>query len=80
MPGHPETTSMYDLAVPAAAPGTCPKCRGTGRYSWGATINGNPAHSGTCFSCRGTGRQDIGQIRRNVAYNRFKIAAIATGG
>jgi DnaJ-class molecular chaperone len=68
---------MYDLSHPADAPGTCPKCKGTGLYAWGASINGKPAKSGTCFSCRGTGAQDTTQIKRNVAYNRFKIAQIA---
>ena len=68
---------MYDLAQPNDKPGACRKCRGTGVYSWGATINGKAQHSGTCFSCRGTGKQSSRQIRRNCTYNRYKVAAIA---
>jgi DnaJ-class molecular chaperone len=68
---------MYDLAVPAESPGRCPKCRGTGEYRWGGTVNGKPGRTGTCFSCRGSGRQDARQIARNHTYNRYKIAAIA---
>ena len=69
---------MYDFAQPAEAPGTCPKCRGTGLYCWGGTINGKPVKSGPCHSCRGTGKQDMAQIKRNMAYNRFKISQIAS--
>lgn len=67
---------MYDLSQPAEAPGKCPKCRGTGVYSWGGTVNGKPVRSGPCHSCSGSGQQDATQIKRNHAYNRFKIAAI----
>lgn len=65
---------MYDLAIPADKPGQCPKCRGTGEYAWGGTVNGKAVHSGKCHSCNGTGRQDRRQIMRNLAYNRHKIA------
>lgn len=71
---------MYDLAIPADAPGKCPKCRGTGVYAWGAVVNGKPEKTGRCFSCRGTGRQNSRQIRTNHAYNRFKIAQIVAEG
>lgn len=67
---------MYDLSVPNAQPGTCEKCKGTGTYSWGANINGKSQHSGTCYSCQGTGKQSGRQIRRNKAYNRYKVARI----
>ena len=66
---------MYDLSVPNDKPGQCAKCKGTGTYSWGAVVNGKPAHSGTCFSCRGTGRQSSKQIRRNRIYNSYKLAS-----
>lgn len=69
---------MYDLSQPNTAPGKCGKCRGTGRYSWGASVNGKMANSGTCYSCRGTGNQTTRQIRVNRTYNRYKIAAIAS--
>jgi hypothetical protein len=71
------TPPMYDFSIPAEAPGTCPKCKGTGAYSWGGSLNGKAIKSGTCFSCSGTGQQDSKQIRRNHAYNRFKISQIA---
>ena len=64
---------MYDFAVPNAKPGVCAKCRGTGRYAWGAVINGKPQKEGVCYSCRGTGKQDMRQIKRNECYNRHKI-------
>jgi DnaJ-class molecular chaperone len=67
---------MYDLSIPNAQPGPCEKCKGTGTYSWGAVVNGQPQHSGTCFSCRGTGKQSSRQIKRNKTYNRFKVAEI----
>lgn len=67
---------MYDLAQPNAQPGPCCKCKGTGVYRWGATVNGRTAHSGPCHSCGGTGRQTAADIRRNETYNRHKIARI----
>lgn len=67
---------MYDLSVPNTCPGDCEKCRGTGRYCWGAFVNGKPTHSGRCNACRGTGKQTRSDIARNEAYNRHKIAAI----
>jgi DnaJ-class molecular chaperone len=65
-----------DFATPARKPGPCPKCRGTGTYSWGAVTNGKPAHQGPCHSCRGTGRQSRSDIHRNYAYNRHKISRL----
>jgi DnaJ-class molecular chaperone len=70
---------MYDLAVPNEKPGACAKCRGSGRYAWGAMVNGRMQHEGTCFSCRGTGRQDRSDMGRNRTYNRYKIARIMSG-
>jgi len=70
---------MYDLSVPNAKPGRCEKCRGTGRYSWGAVINGKVQNSGACHSCRGTGAQSRADIARNHTYNRHKIAQICSG-
>lgn len=67
---------MYDLSVPNVKPGRCEKCRGTGRYSWGAVVNGQPTKSGQCHSCGGTGKQTARDIRRNHAYNRHQIVLI----
>ena len=68
---------MYDLAQPAEELGKCPKCKGSGNYHWGGTVNGKPVHTGKCHSCRGTGWQTRSQIARNHTYNRHKLATIA---
>jgi DnaJ-class molecular chaperone len=70
---------MYDLAQPNDKPGVCCKCRGTGTYRWGASINGKSQFEGTCHSCRGTGQQSGRQIKINETYNRHKIAMICQG-
>jgi len=69
---------MYDLAIANDKPGRCEKCRGSGRYCWGAVVNGKPEKSGPCHSCRGTGQQSARDIARNHSYNRFKIAQVAS--
>ena len=68
---------MYDMALPAAKPGKCPKCSGTGEYRWGPVINGQSKHAGPCHSCGGTGEQTVKDIARNRAYNRHKLSRIA---
>jgi DnaJ-class molecular chaperone len=67
---------MYDLSEPNAAPGPCCKCRGSGVYGWGPTVNGKIRHEGTCWSCAGTGKQSRSDIARNRTYNRHKINRI----
>lgn len=67
---------MYDFSVPNRKPGTCEKCKGSGVYAWGASINGKMQNTGKCFSCSGTGKQDKKQIKRNVGYNYFKLKTI----
>lgn len=64
---------MSDFSVPNAQPGPCAKCGGSGIYRWGTRINGKGGNEGPCFSCQGTGKQSARQIRRNNAYNRFKL-------
>ena len=64
---------MYDFSQPNEKPGTCCKCRGSGIYRWGPSINGKSQHTGTCYSCRGTGKQSATQIKRNHCYNKHKI-------
>jgi DnaJ-class molecular chaperone len=68
---------MYDMSQPNDKPGQCGKCRGSGEYRWGAVINGKSQHSGKCNSCGGKGHQDAADIRRNEAYNRFKLQRLA---
>jgi len=65
-----------DFSQPNEKPGNCVKCKGSGTYGWGPSVNGKMKHSGTCFSCRGTGIQSPRQIRRNHAYNRHKANAV----
>ena len=55
----------------------CPKCHGTGRYSWGGTVNGKPVKTGSCFACEEKGRQDMDDFFRNRAYWRRAIARAA---
>lgn len=62
-----------DFSMPNGTPGKCVKCNGSGRYCWGAFVNGRPTKSGTCWSCRGTGKQSQKQIMRNHTYNRHKV-------
>jgi len=68
---------MYDLAVPNGRVGTCEKCRGSGVYSWGGSVNGKARFTGQCHSCQGFGTQTTSDINRNKAYNRFKLRTIA---
>lgn len=69
---------MYDLSQPNTEPGLCAKCKGTGTYSWGASVNGRSSKSGTCFSCAGTGKQTTRDIKRNRTYNKYKVARIVS--
>lgn len=46
----------------------CDRCRGTGTYSWGASINGRMQHSGTCYHCQGKGFQTPADRKRNANY------------
>ena len=65
---------MWDFSVPNERPGPCGKCKGTGKYRWGAIVNGRPSKEGDCNSCRGRGEQTAADIARNNSYNRHKLA------
>lgn len=67
---------MWDMSQPNERPGECVKCRGTGRYGWGASINGQMQFSGPCHSCGGKGYQTASDIKRDEAYNRHKVKRI----
>jgi DnaJ-class molecular chaperone len=69
-------TAMYDFAVVNREPGTCEKCSGSGKYRWGAVVNGKATHEGTCWSCQGTGKQTKKDMKRNRGYNFYKIRQI----
>lgn len=68
---------MYDLSMPNSKPGKCAKCSGSGVYRWGGSVNGKSKFEGRCNSCGGTGEQTAADIKRNLTYNKFKIARIA---
>jgi len=67
---------MYDMSQPNAKPGKCCKCRGSGVYSWGGTVNGKPRFTGSCHSCAGKGEQTQRDINRDHSYNRNKVIHI----
>ena len=46
----------------------CPKCKGSGIYYWGASVNGKMTHSGPCFACEEKGRQNSDDFFRNREY------------
>ena len=69
---------MSDFSVPNDKPGPCAKCGGSGAYRWGGTVNGAPRFTGQCHACQGTGRQTADDIKRNSAYNRFKLSHLAS--
>jgi late competence protein required for DNA uptake (superfamily II DNA/RNA helicase) len=52
---------------------SCERCRGTGRYSWGACVNGKMEHTGDCYACQGKGRLNQDDFRRNWGYWRYAI-------
>lgn len=68
--------AFTDFSVPNDRPGACEKCRGSGRYGWGAVVNGQPAHEGRCNACRGSGRQSWADIHRNRAFNRHQMRRV----
>jgi len=43
-------------------------CNGTGRYSWGGSVNGVPVHTGEHFACHGKGYQTRADVIRNQTY------------
>jgi DnaJ-class molecular chaperone len=49
----------------------CDRCRGTGIYSWGSSVNGVMQHSGVCFHCKGKGWQTKDDEKRNAAYMNY---------
>jgi len=61
------------LAVRSSAC-TCERCQGTGRYSWGACVNGRMAHVGDCYRCQGKGAMTFDDMRRCVIYDQVAIA------
>lgn len=50
---------------------TCPECKGSGVYKWGACINGVMQHSGPCFRCACKGYQGQVDFTRNWGYDNF---------
>lgn len=50
----------------------CHNCGRTGRYGWGAIVNGVPTHSGPCYQCQEKGYVTVEDRRRNWGYNMHK--------
>jgi uncharacterized paraquat-inducible protein A len=50
----------------------CDACHGSGRYQWGACINGRMQHSGPCFRCQSKGRQGQADYKRNAYYDNHR--------
>ena len=67
------------FSTPNVKPGVCAKCHGSGRWYWGAVVNGQPTKEGPCFACKGSGRQRKADIARNHAFNRYQVGRIVSG-
>lgn len=52
----------------------CARCRGTGYYQWGASVNGRMEREGACFSCNGAGCRAI-RLTARVATEVEVLAA-----
>lgn len=52
----------------------CKRCKGSGTYHWGASINGKMSHSAPCARCGGKGHMTFDDMRRGRAYDRHAIA------
>ncbi len=53
----------------------CDKCKGTGIYKWGSSVNSKMTYSGGCFRCSGNGQMDFDDMRRCKAYDNHAIIA-----
>jgi hypothetical protein len=51
----------------------CERCKASGIYEWGASINGKMTHSAECARCAGKGRMDFDDMRRGKAYDNHAI-------
>jgi len=52
---------------------SCARCKGSGIYYWGASINGHMTNSGPCARCGGNGRMTFDDMRRGKAYDNYAI-------
>ena len=57
----------------------CDRCGGTGRYRWGAIVNGKATHEGPCYRCEGKGKQTVADQKRNYGYDNFAIRSAFAG-
>jgi hypothetical protein len=51
----------------------CERCKGSGTYYWGASINGRMTNSGPCARCGGDGKMTFDDMRRGRAYDNHSI-------
>lgn len=73
VPANPTPADWLEAAEQATT--VCDKCQGSGRYEWGACVNGQMTHGGPCFRCQGKGRQGQEDYRRNYGHTMHAIAS-----
>ncbi len=69
---NPMTPVDWIMAIKAIE-ADCERCKGTGTYSWGASVNGKMTNSGPCARCGGDGRMTFDDMRRGKAYDNYVI-------
>ncbi len=57
----------------------CERCKGTGTYYWGASVNGKMSCSAPCARCGGDGRMTFDDMRRGKAYDNHAIIRACRG-
>jgi hypothetical protein len=70
LPTNPVPQDYVDAARKVTC--RCPNCSSTGRFQWGASVNGRMTHSGPCFRCNGKGRQNAEDGKRNWGYDNHR--------
>ncbi len=55
----------------------CTRCKGSGTYYWGVSVNGKMSHSAPCARCGGNGQMTFDDMRRGRAYDGYAIARAA---
>lgn len=70
---EPDKASAEEwLAAAKDAETRCAICKGTGRYCWGACVNGVMSKSGPCYRCNSKGTQGQADYRRNFGYDNHR--------
>lgn len=66
----PTMRQLVDAARDATT--KCDRCGGSGRYQWGAVVNGRCTNSGPCFRCQEKGYFTQEDYRRNWGYDNHQ--------